>query len=152
MVIDIDPHKASHTAVAIDEAADELSSVKVRATRRQVDKLLGWPERFEKRTWAIKPAGGVGYLLAQQLVARGRGGPRRAGTSASRIRVLATGRSNKNDPNDALSVAIARLSGSQPAQPRSGRPRRGPAPPGQAPHGPRESPHPGGLNEQIAPL
>ncbi len=28
-------------------------------------------------------------------------------TLASRIRVLATGRSNKNDPNDALSVAIA---------------------------------------------
>ena len=28
-------------------------------------------------------------------------------TLASRIRVLATGRSNKNDPNDALSVAVA---------------------------------------------
>jgi hypothetical protein len=35
VVIGIDPHKASHTAVAIDEGEDELSSVKVRATRRQ---------------------------------------------------------------------------------------------------------------------
>ena len=30
-------------------------------------------------------------------------------TLASRIRVLATERSNKNDPNDALSIAIAAL-------------------------------------------
>ena len=40
VVIGIDPHKASHTAVAIDEAEDEISSVKVRATRRQVEQLV----------------------------------------------------------------------------------------------------------------
>ena len=39
-----DPHKASHTAVAIDEAEDEISSVKVRATRRQVEQLVRWAE------------------------------------------------------------------------------------------------------------
>ena len=107
VVIGVDPHKASHTAVAIDEAEDELSSVRVRATRRQVDQLLGWAEPFEKRTWAIESAGGLGYLLAQQLVARGEEVLDVPATLASRIRVLATGRSNKNDPNDALSVAIA---------------------------------------------
>ncbi len=107
VVIGIDPHKASHTAVAIDEAEDEISSVKVRATRRQVEQLLGWAEPFEKRTWAIESAGGLGYLLAQQLVARGEKVLDVPATLASRIRVLATGRSNKNDPNDALSVAIA---------------------------------------------
>jgi transposase len=32
-----------------------------------------------------------------------------AATLASRVRVLGTGRSNKNDPNDALSVAIVAL-------------------------------------------
>ena len=107
VVIGVDPHKASHTAVAIDEGEDELSSVKVRATRRQVDQLLGWAEPFEKRTWAIESAGGLGYLLAQQLVARGEEVLDVSATLASRIRVLATGRSNKNDPNDALSIAIA---------------------------------------------
>ena len=107
VVIGIDPHKASHTAVAIDEAEDELSSVKVRATRRQVDQLVTWAEPFEKRTWAIESAGGLGYLLAQQLVARGEDVLDVPATLASRIRVLATGRSNKNDPNDARSVAIA---------------------------------------------
>ena len=107
VVIGVDPHKASHTAVAIDEAEDELSSVKVRATRRQVDQLLGWADPFDKRTCAIESAGGLGYLLAQQLVARGEEVLDVPATLASRIRVLATGRSNKNDPNDALSVAIA---------------------------------------------
>ena len=48
-MIGIDPHKASHTAVAIDEAEDELSSVRVRATRRQVAQLRG-AKLFEKRT------------------------------------------------------------------------------------------------------
>ena len=67
VVIGVDPHKASHTAVAIDDGEDELSSVKVRATRHQVDQLISWAERFEKRTWAVESAGGLGYLLSQQL-------------------------------------------------------------------------------------
>ena len=40
VMIGVDPHKASHTAVAIDEAEDEISSVKVRATRRPVQQLV----------------------------------------------------------------------------------------------------------------
>ena len=44
VMIGIDPHKASHTAVAIDRDEDQLSSVKVRATRRQVDQLMNWAE------------------------------------------------------------------------------------------------------------
>ena len=107
VVIGVDPHKASHTAVAIDEAEDEISSVKVRATRRQVEQLVRWAEPFEKRRWAIESAGGMGYLLAQQLVAQGEEVLDVPATLASRIRVLATGRSNKNDPNDAHSIAVA---------------------------------------------
>ncbi len=107
VMIGIDPHKASHTAVAVDEGEDEISSVKVRATRRQVDQLVSWAEPFEKRTRAIESAGGLGYLLAQQLVARGEAVLDVPATLASRVRVLATGRSNKNDPNDAFSVAVA---------------------------------------------
>jgi transposase len=109
VVIGIDPHKASHTAVAIDIGEVELSSFKVRATRRQVDQLVEWAQPFEKRTWAIESAGGLGYLLAQQLVARGEEVFDVPPTLASRVRVLATSRSNKNDPNDALSIALAAL-------------------------------------------
>jgi transposase len=109
VMIGIDPHKASHTAVAIDGEEDQLSSFKVRATCRQVDQLIVWAQPFDKRTWAIESAGGLGYLLAQQLVARGEDVRDVPATLASRIRVLATKRSNKNDPNDAHSIAIAAL-------------------------------------------
>lgn len=109
VVIGIDPHKASHTAVAIGGSEEPLSSVKVRATRRQVEQLLDWAEPFEKRSWAIESAGGLGYLLAQQLVARGEEVFDVPPALAFRVRVLATTRSNKNDPNDALSVAVAAL-------------------------------------------
>ena len=81
----------------------------VRATRRQVDELLAWAARFEDRTWAIESAGGLGYLLAPQLVAAGERVLDVPATLAARVRVLGSGRSNKNDPNDALSVAIAAL-------------------------------------------
>jgi transposase len=109
VVIGIDPHKASHTAVAVDGGEEPLSSVKVRATRKQVEQLLDWAEPFGKRRWAIESAGGLGYLLAQQLVARGEEVYDVPPTLASRVRVLATTRSNKNDPNDALSIAVAAL-------------------------------------------
>ena len=54
VMIGIDPHKASHTAVAIDGDEDQLSSVKVRATHRQVDQLMSWAEPFEKRTLTLE--------------------------------------------------------------------------------------------------
>src|ERR1700727_2627378 len=81
----------------------------VRATRQQTTKLLAWAEPFEQRTWAIESAGGLGYLLAQQLVDAGEHVVDVPPTLASRVRVLGTGRSDKNDPNDALSVAVAAL-------------------------------------------
>ncbi len=106
VMIGVDPHKASHTAVAISRDEDQIASVKVRATSRQVEQLLCWAEPFEKRTWAIESVGGMGYLLAQQLVARGEDVLDVPATLAARIRVLAAKRSNKNDPN---SIAIAAL-------------------------------------------
>jgi transposase len=107
VVIGVDPHKGSHTAVAIDRDETELASVTVRATRRQVDELLAWAARFEDRVWAIESAGGLGYLLARQLVAAGEQVLDVPATLAARVRVLGSGRSNKNDANDALSIAIA---------------------------------------------
>ncbi len=109
VMIGVDPHKGSHTAVAIDRDETELSSVTVRATRRQVDEVLRWAAGFEDRIWAIESAGGLGYLLARQLVAAGEQVLDVPATLAARVRVLGSGRSNKNDSNDALSVAIAAL-------------------------------------------
>ena len=109
VIIGIDPHKASHTAVAIGCDEQQLAEIRVRATCQQTAKLLAWAEPLGERTWAVESAGGLGYLLSQQLVEAGEHVLDVPATLASRVRGLGTGRSNKNDPNDALSVAIAAL-------------------------------------------
>ncbi len=109
VIIGVDPHKASHTAVAISSGEDELARKKVRATKNQVSQLLEWAEPFPSRVWAIEGADGMGYLLAQQLVATGEHVVDVPATLAARTRTLASGRSNKTDPNDALSVAVTAL-------------------------------------------
>ncbi len=109
VIIGIDPHKASHTAVAIGGDEQKLAEIKVRATCEQLVKLLAWAAPLGERTWAVESAGGLGYLLSQQLVGAGEQVLDVPATLASRVRVLGTGKSNKNDPNDALSVAIAAL-------------------------------------------
>jgi transposase len=109
VIIGIDPHKATHTAVAIGCDEAELATVTSRATRQQTDRLVKWAEPYMKRTWAIESAGGLGYLLAQQLVDAGEHVLDVPATLGSRVRVLGTGKSDKNDPNDARSVAVAAL-------------------------------------------
>ena len=109
VITGIDPHKASHTAVAIGCDEQQLAEIRVRATCQQTAKLLAWAQPLGERTWAVESAGGLGYLLSQQLVNAGEEVLDVPATLASRVRVLSTGHSNKNDPNDALSVAIAAL-------------------------------------------
>jgi len=111
VMIGIDPHKRTHTAVAIDRGESVLGERLVHATGTQVPELLEWAKRLDggERVWAIESAGGLGYLLAQQLLAAGEQVVDIPATLASRVRLLGTGRSEKNDPNDARSVAIAAL-------------------------------------------
>lgn len=111
VMIGIDPHKRSHTAVAIDTTERVLGERLVHATGSQVPELLEWAKRLDggERVWAIESAGGLGYLLAQQLLAAGEHVVDIPATLASRVRLLGSGRSEKNDPNDARSVAIAAL-------------------------------------------
>lgn len=119
VIIGVDPHKGSHTAVAISAGEDDLDHKKVRACRTQVDQLLAWAEPFPARTWAIEGADGMGYLLAQQLVATGEHVLNVPATLAARTRLLGSGRTSKSDPNDALSVAVTalRTTGLRPVQP-----------------------------------
>lgn len=109
--IGVDPHKATHTAVAIDESEVVLGEVTVPADRTQTRTLIDWAEQVDGdgRVWAVEAAGGLGYLLSQQLVASGERVVDVPPVLASRVRVLGSGRSDKNDPNDALSVAVAAL-------------------------------------------
>jgi transposase len=108
--IGIDPHKATHTAVAIDESETVLGEITVPADRDQTKTLMDWAGKVDgngDRVWAVEAAGGLGYLLSQQLVATGEYVIDVPAVLASRVRVLSSGRSDKNDPNDARSVAIA---------------------------------------------
>jgi transposase len=109
VIIGIDPHKLLHAACAIDERETELARLELRSGPRQTTELLAWASSFECRSWAIESAGGLGYLLAQQLVARGEHVVDVPATLSSRVRLLGSGRSTKNDANDARAVAVAAL-------------------------------------------
>jgi transposase len=109
VVIGIDPHKASHTAVAVDERELPLGDVRVRATAAQSERLLAWAQQWPQRSWAIENAAGLGYLLAQQLVAAGERVVDVQPKLAARVRLLASVASGKSDPHDARSVAIVAL-------------------------------------------
>ena len=103
VMIGVDPDKASHTAVAISAAGEPLGELQVRACAAQAERLLAWAAAWPQRTWAIEGAGGLGHLLARQLLAVGErvlDVPPRLG---ARVRLLATGDVNKNDPDDARS-------------------------------------------------
>jgi transposase len=109
VMIGVDPHKASHTAVAISAAEERLGELRVRACIAQAERLLAWAQGWPERTWAIEGAGGLGHLLAQQLVAAGERVLDVQPKLGARVRLLAAGDTNKNDPNDARSVAVAAL-------------------------------------------
>src|SRR6516164_5584177 len=113
VMIRVDPHKASHTAVAISAAEEPLGQLRVRASAVQAERLLGWAQAWPERTWAVEGAGGIGHLLAQQLLSAGERVLDVPPKLAARVRLLATGNINKNDPNDARSVAVAALRSAQ---------------------------------------
>ena len=88
VMIGLDPHKGSHTAVAIGEKEAPLGDVRVRASAAQAERLVAWAAPWPERTWAVEGAGGLGYLLAQQLVVGHRGaalgGPAEGGSGEPR--------------------------------------------------------------------
>src|SRR5712691_329754 len=109
VMIGVDPHKGSHTAVALGADEAVLGQLRVRASAAQAGRLLTWAQAWPERTWAVEGAGGLGHLLAQELVAAGERVLDVQPKLAARVRLLAAGAVNKNDPNDARSVAIAAL-------------------------------------------
>jgi transposase len=109
VMIGVDPHKGSHTAAAIGPGEEPLGGIRVRACGSQAAQLLGWAQAWPERTWAVEGAAGLGCLLARQLVAAGERVLDVPPKLAARVRLLEAGDTNKNDPDDALSVAVAAL-------------------------------------------
>ena len=69
VTIGIDPHKRTHTAVAVDEHRQQLGELQVVASPAMTPTLLRWASAWPARRWAIEGSDGLGRLLAQQLVA-----------------------------------------------------------------------------------
>lgn len=104
-IIGVDPHKTVHEACALTGAAPER--LRVAASRSGYQKLLGWAEGFEQRTWAIEGAHGLGRHLAQFLLARGERVLDVPAYLSARVRELSRGGRRKTDAIDALATARA---------------------------------------------
>ena len=72
VMIGVDPHKGSHTAVAIDAAEEPLGKLRVRASAGQAQRLVAWAAAWPERTWAVEGAGGLApYPPADRISSRG---------------------------------------------------------------------------------
>jgi transposase len=107
VMIGVDPHKASHTAAALDEQGQLLGRQRVPATLVGYRALRQWAGRWQERRWAVEGAHGIGRALAQRLVGDGELVLDVPAKLAARVRVLSVGHGRKSDPDDAVSVAVA---------------------------------------------
>src|SRR6266567_1260672 len=98
VMIGVDPHKASHTAVAINAAEEPLGQLRVRASAVQAERLLAWAAAWPERTWAVEGAGGLGHLLARQLLSAGERVVDVQPRLGARVRLLASGNVSKKRP------------------------------------------------------
>ena len=106
VIIGIDPHKRSHTAVALDEHDQILDQLRIDADTTQLRRLLKFARRWPERTWAVENANGLGRLLARQLVDAEQVVVDVPAKLSARVRTL-SGAGHKTDAHDAVSTAIA---------------------------------------------
>lgn len=106
VIIGVDPHKRSHTAVALDEHDHALDELRVAADPRQAARLLSWADRWPDRIWAIENANGLGWLLSRQLLEAGEQVHDVPAALSMQVRKL-SGAGHKTDAHDARSTAIA---------------------------------------------
>ena len=71
VVIGVDPHKGSHTAVAVDRDENELDELRVRSSKKQCDVLLDWARPVPAA--AVGDRVGVGARVSARAAVRGGG-------------------------------------------------------------------------------
>jgi transposase len=109
VVLGVDPHKQTHTVVAVDENGKQIGQLTVKARGDGHLKLLKWVARFEgHRRWGIEDCRHVAGRLLDDLI--------RAGEQVVMVppKLMAGCRDSartrgKSDPIDALAVARAVL-------------------------------------------
>ena len=109
VIIGVDPHKQSHTAVAICGEEREVAKVTVRATRQQTAKLLAWAEPFRGANLGHRVCRRSGLPVGPAARRCGRARRRCSadfGLEGPGARHWSFG---EERPNDAFSVAVAAL-------------------------------------------
>ncbi|WP_327073887.1 IS110 family transposase [Kitasatospora purpeofusca] len=109
ILIGIDPHKSSHTAVAVDAAGHQLAQRRFVVNAGTFRQLMAWCEQWPERRFAVEGAGGLGRSLAQQLAAASEQVVDVPATLSARARLLSTGGNRKTDEADARHVAQVAL-------------------------------------------
>ena len=110
IVIGIDPHKQTHTAVAVDGATGTvLGELTIKARTPGFERLVEWARALDdERLFAVEDGRHVSGHLERHLIARGeravRVSPRMMGEARRSDRVA-----GKSDPVDATAVARAAL-------------------------------------------
>src|SRR4051794_27361605 len=108
VVLGVDPHKKTHTVVAVDDAGRELSQLTVPATTAGHLRLVRWASRHPRRRWAVEDGRHVAGRLLRDLSAAGED------VTCVPTKLMAGARAGartrgKSDPIDALAVARAAL-------------------------------------------
>lgn len=109
LVIGIDAHKRSHTAVAVDAVGRQVAQCTVRTATADHLGLLRWAEQLDSdRWWAVEDCRHVSRRLERDLLAAGerivRVPPKLMAGTRDSARTA-----GKSDPIDALAVARAAL-------------------------------------------
>jgi transposase len=111
IVIGADPHKNTHTLVAVDAlSGQQLDVVTVAATRAGSERALGWAQGLgdAERVWAVEDCRHVSGRFERELIGRGQRVVRVAPKLMAGARRSGRQR-GKSDPIDGLAVARAAL-------------------------------------------
>jgi len=113
VVIGIDPHKRSHTAVTVDEAGRKLGQLTVNADDEGFLRLWAWAGRYGAARdcsvrWAVEDGRGVAGRLVRALIGQGAAVVWVPPKLMAQCRASARTR-GKSDPIDALAIARAAI-------------------------------------------
>jgi len=111
VVIGIDPHKRSNTALVLDGRETILARRRFANDSAGYRDLKAFARGWKQRTWAVEGARGVGLSLAQRLAMEGEHVLDVPAVLSARVRALGGGSGRKTDEADAYAVAVAGLRG-----------------------------------------
>lgn len=111
VMIGIDPHKRSNTAVVLDRTEKVLARRRFSNDGPGYRELKAFAKTWKQRSWAVEGARGVGLSLAQRLAMESEHVLDVPAFLSARVRALGGGSGRKTDDSDAYAVAVAGLRG-----------------------------------------